>query len=166
MCYIAVLNKVIDFLEQNKEGKSPLHIAAMHGRFTGSQILIQNGNINAPDTPITHRVLYNMYLSCLLLHCMQVERSTVLISMETLLFMLLPDMVRSYWSALYCQMVLASPGKTIQTKLQFNNDGTKTQVSLTHWKKTERWTKNAHINLLSFILVSKEGGLMGCFRCI
>lgn len=34
------------FFLQNKEGKSPLHMAAMHGRFTGSQILIQNGNIN------------------------------------------------------------------------------------------------------------------------
>lgn len=68
----------------------------MHGRFTGSQILIQNGNINAPDTPITHHVvLYNMYLSHLL-QLIQVERSTVLISMETLLFTLLPDMVRSY----------------------------------------------------------------------
>lgn len=62
MCYIAVLNIVIDFFKQNKEGKSPLHVAAMHGRFTGSQILIQNGNINAPDTPITYCVLYNMSL--------------------------------------------------------------------------------------------------------
>lgn len=96
MCYIAVLNKVIDFFEQNNEGKSPLHVAAMHGRFTGSQILIQNGNINAPDTPIAHRVLYNMYLSCLLFQPIQVERSTVLISMETLLFTVLPDMVRNY----------------------------------------------------------------------
>lgn len=58
MCYIAVLNKVIDFFEQNNEGKSPLHVAAMHGRFTGSQILIQNGNINAhphcPPCPLQH----------------------------------------------------------------------------------------------------------------
>lgn len=29
---------------QSKEGKSPLHMAAIHGRFTRSQILIQNGN--------------------------------------------------------------------------------------------------------------------------
>lgn len=28
---------------QSKEGKSPLHMAAIHGRFTRSQILIQNG---------------------------------------------------------------------------------------------------------------------------
>lgn len=89
----------------------------------------------------------------------QVQRLTVLISMETLLFTLLPDMVRSYWSALYCQMVPTSPGKTIQTwgrlfhwitwatvryqhfscnKLQFHNDGTKTQV----W-----WTNYININL-------------------
>lgn len=30
-------------LFQSKEGKSPLHMAAIHGRFTRSQILIQNG---------------------------------------------------------------------------------------------------------------------------
>lgn len=96
MCCIAVLNKVINFYQQNKEGKSPLHVVARHGRFTGSQILIQNGNVNAPDNPFTHRVLYRMHLSCLLLHRMQVERSTVLISMETLLFILPPDMARSY----------------------------------------------------------------------
>lgn len=53
MLYIAVLNKAIDFFEQNKEGKSPLHVAAMHGRFTGSQILIQNGNVNAPNSLVT-----------------------------------------------------------------------------------------------------------------
>ncbi|NXT96285.1 ANR52 phosphatase, partial [Anhinga rufa] len=29
---------------QSKEGKSPLHMAAIHGRFTRSQILIQNGD--------------------------------------------------------------------------------------------------------------------------
>ncbi|NXY13374.1 ANR52 phosphatase, partial [Atrichornis clamosus] len=29
---------------QSKEGKSPLHMAAIHGRFTRSQILIQNGS--------------------------------------------------------------------------------------------------------------------------
>ncbi|NWV33149.1 ANR52 phosphatase, partial [Grantiella picta] len=29
---------------QSKEGKSPLHMAAIHGRFTRSQILIQNGH--------------------------------------------------------------------------------------------------------------------------
>ena len=32
------------FFSQSKEGKSPLHMAAIHGRFTRSQILIQNGN--------------------------------------------------------------------------------------------------------------------------
>lgn len=32
------------FFWQSKEGKSPLHMAAIHGRFTRSQILIQNGN--------------------------------------------------------------------------------------------------------------------------
>lgn len=31
------------FFFQTKEGKSPLHMAAIHGRFTRSQILIQNG---------------------------------------------------------------------------------------------------------------------------
>lgn len=35
-----------NLLLQNKDGKSPLHVAAMYGRFTGSQILIQNGKIN------------------------------------------------------------------------------------------------------------------------
>lgn len=33
---------------QSKEGKSPLHMAAIHGRFTRSQILIQNGNTECP----------------------------------------------------------------------------------------------------------------------
>lgn len=36
---------------QNKEGKSPLHMAAMCGRFTGSQILIQNGTISSKNIP-------------------------------------------------------------------------------------------------------------------
>lgn len=36
----------ISSLPQNKDGKIPLHMAAMHGRFTGSQILIQNGISN------------------------------------------------------------------------------------------------------------------------
>lgn len=95
MCYIAVQNKIVVFCyEQNNEGKSPLHIAAMHGRFTGSQILIQNGTVNAGGTPIIHSVLFIMYVSCLHLRT-QVARSTVLISMETRLFTWLPDMVRS-----------------------------------------------------------------------
>lgn len=93
----AVMNKiVVSFDEQNKEGKSPLHIAAMHGRFTGSQILIQNGNGNTADTSFVPGVLRNRRLSCQQLCRPQVERSTVLTSMETLLFTLLPDMVRSY----------------------------------------------------------------------
>lgn len=41
---IFVLCVFIPSLQQNKEGKNPLHMAAMHGRFTGSQILIQNGD--------------------------------------------------------------------------------------------------------------------------
>uniref|UniRef100_A0A8D3CGR9 Ankyrin repeat domain 52 n=1 Tax=Scophthalmus maximus TaxID=52904 RepID=A0A8D3CGR9_SCOMX len=40
-----LINNGADVNMQNKEGKSPLHMAAMNGRFTGSQILIQNGNI-------------------------------------------------------------------------------------------------------------------------
>lgn len=36
-------NKKIAIFSQSKEGKSPLHMAAIHGRFTRSQILIQNG---------------------------------------------------------------------------------------------------------------------------
>lgn len=60
MCSIVVF-----FYEQNNEGKSPLHIAAMHGRFTGSQILIQNGTVVARGTPIIHSVHFIMYLSCL-----------------------------------------------------------------------------------------------------
>lgn len=39
-------------VKQNKEGKSPLHIAAMHGRFTGSQILIQNGNLAVKNSVV------------------------------------------------------------------------------------------------------------------
>lgn len=35
------------FCAQSKEGKSPLHMAAIHGRFTRSQILIQNGTKDA-----------------------------------------------------------------------------------------------------------------------
>ena len=35
--------KKIAMFSQSKEGKSPLHMAAIHGRFTRSQILIQNG---------------------------------------------------------------------------------------------------------------------------
>lgn len=34
------------FSFQSKEGKSPLHMAAIHGRFTRSQILIQNGQFS------------------------------------------------------------------------------------------------------------------------
>lgn len=37
---------------QSKEGKSPLHMAAIHGRFTRSQILIQNGNEDS-DRPVS-----------------------------------------------------------------------------------------------------------------
>ena len=37
-------NEIVFFHLQSKEGKSPLHMAAIHGRFTRSQILIQNGN--------------------------------------------------------------------------------------------------------------------------
>ena len=46
MIFVLFLTKCvfISSLQQNKEGKIPLHMAAMHGRFTGSQILIQNGN--------------------------------------------------------------------------------------------------------------------------
>lgn len=36
--------KCVCYPLQSKEGKSPLHMAAIHGRFTRSQILIQNGN--------------------------------------------------------------------------------------------------------------------------
>lgn len=35
---------------QSKEGKSPLHMAAIHGRFTRSQILIQNGEWLLPPS--------------------------------------------------------------------------------------------------------------------
>uniref|UniRef100_A0A8C7Q8H9 Ankyrin repeat domain 52 n=1 Tax=Oncorhynchus mykiss TaxID=8022 RepID=A0A8C7Q8H9_ONCMY len=41
-CFVNVFVSL--FLSQSKEGKSPLHMAAIHGRFTRSQILIQNGN--------------------------------------------------------------------------------------------------------------------------
>lgn len=37
------IEKKIAIFSQSKEGKSPLHMAAIHGRFTRSQILIQNG---------------------------------------------------------------------------------------------------------------------------
>lgn len=45
----------------------------------------------------------------------QVGRLTLVMCMETLLFMSLPDMGRSCWSALCCQMVLTKPGESIQT---------------------------------------------------
>lgn len=38
----------VGFFPQSKEGKSPLHMAAIHGRFTRSQILIQNGQWGLP----------------------------------------------------------------------------------------------------------------------
>lgn len=40
--------KCVCYPLQSKEGKSPLHMAAIHGRFTRSQILIQNGNTECP----------------------------------------------------------------------------------------------------------------------
>lgn len=42
LCF-ALKEKKISMFPQSKEGKSPLHMAAIHGRFTRSQILIQNG---------------------------------------------------------------------------------------------------------------------------
>lgn len=38
---------------QSKEGKSPLHMAAIHGRFTRSQILIQNGMDSGDCAPFS-----------------------------------------------------------------------------------------------------------------
>lgn len=59
MIYALVLTKLVLIfsVKQNKEGKSPLHIAAMHGRFTGSQILIQNGNISFKKIFTQHPVV-------------------------------------------------------------------------------------------------------------
>lgn len=45
---------------QSKEGKSPLHMAAIHGRFTRSQILIQNGM--DPDFVLSSPFLRNSSL--------------------------------------------------------------------------------------------------------
>lgn len=42
-CLALEKKKKIAIFSQSKEGKSPLHMAAIHGRFTRSQILIQNG---------------------------------------------------------------------------------------------------------------------------
>uniref|UniRef100_A0A671SIL9 Ankyrin repeat domain 52a n=1 Tax=Sinocyclocheilus anshuiensis TaxID=1608454 RepID=A0A671SIL9_9TELE len=43
LCLELLVNNGADVNMQSKEGKSPLHMAAIHGRFTRSQILIQNG---------------------------------------------------------------------------------------------------------------------------
>uniref|UniRef100_A0A674PEG4 Ankyrin repeat domain 52a n=1 Tax=Takifugu rubripes TaxID=31033 RepID=A0A674PEG4_TAKRU len=43
LCLELLVNNGADVNQQSKEGKSPLHMAAIHGRFTRSQILIQNG---------------------------------------------------------------------------------------------------------------------------
>lgn len=83
-------------VKQNKEGKSPLHIAAMHGRFTGSQILIQNGNLAVKNSVVLFIPNPLQPKDAFLCLWTQVERSTVWICMNALLFMLLPNMVRSY----------------------------------------------------------------------
>lgn len=51
---------------QSKEGKSPLHMAAIHGRFTRSQILIQNGK---PDWDKCAGLPFFLLLSRLLFDC-------------------------------------------------------------------------------------------------
>ena len=50
---------------QSKEGKSPLHMAAIHGRFTRSQILIQNGRNYSTIRLICENVLVQIFLSSL-----------------------------------------------------------------------------------------------------
>lgn len=45
------IEKKIAVFSQSKEGKSPLHMAAIHGRFTRSQILIQNGTDSGDFVP-------------------------------------------------------------------------------------------------------------------
>lgn len=52
---------ISSLLQQNKEGKIPLHMAAMHGRFTGSQILIQNGN---GKNLKAFKMIYSIHLYC------------------------------------------------------------------------------------------------------
>lgn len=48
---------------QSKEGKSPLHMAAIHGRFTRSQILIQNGEWLLLQPRVTPLLPYPVLLS-------------------------------------------------------------------------------------------------------
>lgn len=41
--YVLYANKHFLMFPQSRDGKSPLHLTAVHGRFTRSQTLIQNG---------------------------------------------------------------------------------------------------------------------------
>lgn len=82
----------------------------MHGRFTGSQILIQNGNLAVKNSVVLFIPNPLQPKDAFLCLWTQVERSTVWICMNALLFMLLPNMVRSYWSALYWLMEPTSSG--------------------------------------------------------
>lgn len=42
----------LSLLFQSKDGKSPLHMTAVHGRFTRSQTLIQNGKRPLLHSPV------------------------------------------------------------------------------------------------------------------
>ena len=45
-CLELLINLGVDVNMQSKDGKTPLHITAIHGCFSCAQILIHNGNIS------------------------------------------------------------------------------------------------------------------------
>lgn len=70
MHIVTMFNMNVCYPLQSKEGKSPLHMAAIHGRFTRSQILIQNGNAERPvslcpckffSSPSNGSLIYSLY---------------------------------------------------------------------------------------------------------
>uniref|UniRef100_A0A8D3CPD4 Ankyrin repeat domain 44 n=1 Tax=Scophthalmus maximus TaxID=52904 RepID=A0A8D3CPD4_SCOMX len=88
-----LINNGADVNMQNKEGKSPLHMAAMNGRFTGSQILIQNGNIGCKIIFSQHPVvsmsssetliIIIILTPCLLTPCFPLRLCTAAIHIHT-----------------------------------------------------------------------------------
>lgn len=106
------------YYPQSKEGKSPLHMAAIHGRFTRSQILIQNGNHNKAVWLTCKNTLWQ---ACLpsngslidspLCTFHQVGRLIVWISMAIPLSTLLLSTAMNCWSALWWPTEQTRPGR-------------------------------------------------------
>lgn len=102
---------------QSKEGKSPLHMAAIHGRFTRSQILIQNGNDDCAVWLMCEKMLLQAFSphNGFLIHSSfptfpQVGKLIVWISMAILLSTLLLSMAMNCWSALWWPTEQTRPG--------------------------------------------------------